>query len=58
MRFRWLTVDLPRVVELRRRLLSESSRVSSGGRSALDYRWMDRAETGDGVFITAEVHHR
>jgi O-methyltransferase involved in polyketide biosynthesis len=53
-RFRWLTVDLPRIVEIRRRLLPESPRVSLCGQSALDYSWMDQVETGDGVFITAE----
>lgn len=56
-RFRWLTVDLPRIVELRRRLLPESPRVSLCAQSALDYSWMDNvgSDSGtDGVFITAE----
>jgi O-methyltransferase involved in polyketide biosynthesis len=53
-RFQWLTVDLPRIVELRRRLLPESPRVTLCGQSALDYSWMDRVNTDDGVFITAE----
>jgi O-methyltransferase involved in polyketide biosynthesis len=53
-RFQWLTVDLPRIVELRRRLLPESPRVALCGQSALDYSWMDRVDTDDGVFITAE----
>jgi O-methyltransferase involved in polyketide biosynthesis len=56
-RFHWLTVDLPPIVELRRRLLPESPRVSLCAQSALDYSWMDRPElksADDGVFITAE----
>ena len=35
-RVRWLTVDLPEVVELRRRLLPESSRLRMIGCSAVD----------------------
>jgi O-methyltransferase involved in polyketide biosynthesis len=53
-RFHWLTVDLPRIVELRRRLLPESPRVTLCGQSALDYSWMDLVDPGNGVFITAE----
>ncbi|CAN5359739.1 class I SAM-dependent methyltransferase [soil metagenome] len=53
-RFHWLTVDLPRIVELRRRLLPEAPRVSLCAQSALDYSWMDRVDTDNGVFITAE----
>jgi O-methyltransferase involved in polyketide biosynthesis len=53
-RFRWLTVDLPPIIELRRRLLPEDPRVSLCAQSALDYSWMDRVDTDHGVFITAE----
>ncbi|MCV7224470.1 class I SAM-dependent methyltransferase [Mycolicibacterium komossense] len=53
-RFRWLTVDLPPIIELRRRLLPENPRVALCAQSALDYSWMDRVETEHGVFITAE----
>ncbi len=52
--FRWLTVDLPPIIELRQRLLPESDRVSVCAQSALDYSWMDRVEVPEGVFITAE----
>lgn len=52
--FRWLTVDLPPIIELRRRLLPESPRVSVCGQSALDFSWMDLVDVDDGVFITAE----
>ena len=52
--FRWLTVDLPPITQLRERLLPQSDRVSVCAQSALDYSWMDRVDTEDGVFITAE----
>jgi len=52
--FRWLTVDLPPMIELRNKLLPASDRVTSCAQSALDYSWMDRVDTDDGVFITAE----
>lgn len=52
--FRWLTVDLPPVVELRRRLLPSSPRINNLAQSALDFSWMDEIDTRDGVFITAE----
>ena len=52
--FRWLTVDFAPIIELRQTLLPASPRITSIAQSALDYTWMDRVETGDGVFITAE----
>lgn len=53
-RFRWLTVDLPPMIELRRKLLPASDRVQMCAQSALDFSWMDRVDTDGGVFITAE----
>jgi O-methyltransferase involved in polyketide biosynthesis len=53
-RFQWLTVDLPPMIELRRKLLPESERVRMCAQSALDFSWMDQVETEHGVFITAE----
>ncbi|MGK2882196.1 MAG: class I SAM-dependent methyltransferase [Mycobacterium sp.] len=53
-RFRWLTVDLPAVAELRSQLLPASERVSICAQSALDYSWMDQVDGDGGVFITAE----
>ena len=53
-KFRWLTVDLPPIVELRNKLLPQSDRVEVAAQSALDYGWMDRVDPTDGVFITAE----
>ena len=52
--FRWLTVDLPPIVELRDKLLPHSDRVTLCAESALDYTWMDKVDASDGVFITAE----
>lgn len=52
--FRWLTVDLAPIIELRERLLPPSDRVTMIAQSALDYSWMDRVDTSHGVFITAE----
>ncbi len=52
--FHWLTVDLPPIIELRRRLLPPSDRISVCAQSALDYSWMDRIDPSDGVFVTTE----
>jgi O-methyltransferase involved in polyketide biosynthesis len=52
--FRWITVDLPPMIELRSKLLPACERVSVCAQSALDFSWMDRVDTTDGVFITAE----
>jgi len=52
--FQWLTVDLPPMIELRRKLLPSSDRVRMCAQSALDFSWMDRVDTEHGVFITAE----
>jgi O-methyltransferase involved in polyketide biosynthesis len=52
--FRWLTVDLPPMINLRGKLLPPSDRVQLCAQSALDYTWMDRVEDEHGVFITAE----
>ena len=52
--FRWLTVDLPPIIELRRKLLPPSDRVTMLAQSALDYSWMDHVDASKGVFITAE----
>jgi O-methyltransferase involved in polyketide biosynthesis len=52
--FHWLTVDLPPMIELRRKLLPASDRVRMCAQSALDFSWMDQVDTEHGVFITAE----
>jgi len=53
-RFRWLTVDLPPMIDLRRKLLPASERVQMCAQSALDFSWMERVDTEHGVFVTAE----
>ena len=50
--FRWLTVDLPPMIDLRRKLLPASERVEMCAQSALDFSWMDRVATG-----ARGVHH-
>ena len=52
--FRWLTVDLPPIIDVRTRLLPPSPRVTLLAQSALDYSWMDSVDTSGGVVITAE----
>lgn len=52
--FRWLTVDLPPIIDLRRKLLPTSDRIQTCAQSALDFSWMDQVDTDNGVFITAE----
>jgi O-methyltransferase involved in polyketide biosynthesis len=52
--FHWVSVDLPPVIELRRRLLPHSERIGYLAQSALDYSWMAEIDRSDGVFITAE----
>ena len=52
--FRWLTVDLPPIIDFRTRLLPSSPRVSVCAQSALEYSWMDTVDHSGGVLITAE----
>jgi O-methyltransferase involved in polyketide biosynthesis len=52
--FRWLTVELPPMIELRHKLLPPSDRVRLCAQSALDFSWMDQVDPEHGVFITAE----
>lgn len=51
---RWYSIDLPPVMELRRRLLPPDDRIVALAQSALDRSWMDRVDPADGVFVTAE----
>lgn len=52
--FLWASIDLPAVIALRERLLPPSPRITNLAQSALDYSWMDRVDSANGVFITAE----
>ncbi len=53
-RVKWLVVDLPETVEIRRKLLPECARYRCLTCSALDYRWMDQVDPSHGVFVTAQ----
>ncbi|MGO9156092.1 class I SAM-dependent methyltransferase [Mycobacterium sp.] len=53
-KFRWVSLDLAPVIEMRQRLLPYSARVAHLAKSALDYTWMDKIDSSNGVFITAE----
>lgn len=53
-RMRWLTVDLPPVLDLRRRVLPEESRQRSHSGSALDLGWVDRLDPSARVLVTAQ----
>ena len=53
-RVRWLTVDLPEVVELRQSLLPHDSRARVIASSALDPGWLDDVGDAAGVLITAQ----
>jgi O-methyltransferase involved in polyketide biosynthesis len=52
--FHWVSVDLPPVMQLRQRLLPHSPRITHLAQSALDYSWMTKIDSSNGVFITAE----
>lgn len=52
--FRWVSIDFPPTIELRRALLPASDRVQLIAQSALDFSWMDQVDSTEGVFITAE----
>ena len=51
---RWVSIDLPEVIALRRQLLPDEPNVTTLAVSALDRSWMDHVDTGRGVFVSAE----
>ena len=53
-RMRWVTVDLPEVIDLRDRLLPVYGRHASVATSALDGAWPDAVDPGRGVLVTAQ----
>jgi O-methyltransferase involved in polyketide biosynthesis len=53
-RVRWLSVDLPEAIELRRTLLPPPARQRLLGCSALDERWLDEVGADCGVMVTAQ----
>jgi O-methyltransferase involved in polyketide biosynthesis len=53
-RVHWLSVDLPAVLDLRRRVLPESPRQRSYAGSALDLGWLDQLDPAEPVLVTAQ----
>jgi O-methyltransferase involved in polyketide biosynthesis len=53
-RVRWLAVDLPEAIDLRRRLLPAPPRLGAVAASALDEDWMDEVDPSHGVLVTAQ----
>jgi O-methyltransferase involved in polyketide biosynthesis len=53
-RVRWLSVDLPEVVELRDGLLPASPRRRTIACSALDERWIEEVDGSRGLLVTAQ----
>jgi O-methyltransferase involved in polyketide biosynthesis len=51
---RWLTVDLPETMDLRRRLLPDGPRQSSHHGSALDLNWVEGLDPTDPILVTAQ----
>ena len=51
---RWVTVDLPETVHVRRRLLPDGPRQRTFAGSALEGRWMDEVDSSRGVLLTAQ----
>ena len=51
---RWLTVDLPETMELRRQLLPDGPRQLSHAGSALDLGWLDGFSPTDPILVTAQ----
>jgi O-methyltransferase involved in polyketide biosynthesis len=53
-RMRWLTVDLPAALDLRRQALPEDPRQSSHAGSALELGWLDQLDPAEPVLVTAQ----
>ena len=53
-RVRWIGVDLPEAVEVRRRLLPDGPRHRAIACSVLDAAWMEEVDGGRGVLLTAQ----
>lgn len=51
---RWLSVDVPAAIEVRRRFLPDNDRLRNLACSALDFAWMEAVEPGRAVFVTAQ----
>jgi O-methyltransferase involved in polyketide biosynthesis len=53
-RVRWVSIDVPEVSALRRRLLPACDRHRHLAGSALDFAWMDEVDASRGILVTAQ----
>jgi O-methyltransferase involved in polyketide biosynthesis len=53
-RIRWVSLDFPEVVRLRRKLLPACDRIRHLAGSALDLSWMDKVDASAPVFVNAQ----
>jgi O-methyltransferase involved in polyketide biosynthesis len=53
-RVRWLSVDLPAVLDLRQQVLPHDSRLAGYAGSALDLGWLDQLEPTEPVLVSAQ----
>jgi O-methyltransferase involved in polyketide biosynthesis len=53
-RVRWLSVDLPAVLDLRSQVLPESPRLRSYAGSALDLGWLGQVDPAEPLLVTAQ----
>ncbi|TQC49934.1 class I SAM-dependent methyltransferase [Rhodococcus sp. WS4] len=51
---RWVSIDLPQVIALRKQLLPDEPNVTTLAQSALNRSWIDHVDTDRGVFVSAE----
>ncbi len=51
---RWFDIDLPEMIDLRRRFISESERLCFMARSILDFEWMDVLPQSSPILFVAE----
>ena len=48
---RWYDLDLPEVIEIRRKLIPETDRSKCIARSLFDFQWFEEIEEGDGLLL-------
>lgn len=53
-RIRWFDIDLPEMIDLRRRFIPESERLSFMKGSILDFQWLDALPLSSPIFFVAE----
>ena len=53
-RVKWLAVDLPESIAVRRRFLPDEPRHRNLAGSALDFSWLDEVDPANGVVVTAQ----